>query len=269
MPGDIVAQAPGTYALAGYLSQRSSAGPYKAGTLTGNARTSADIAAARFTGYGEVAGMTWAWSVMPLWSTARLAEGSMPLTFGHNAAGSGDVRLSATLWTAADLPAGGGGRYRSLTIAWFEPTGNYSNQRVLNIGENRRKLALLAGWSAPMKQNLRLEVVPELAFYGGNSDYLKGKKRTQEYTLALTSYLRLRLSPQWEAQAGAQLNSGGETSVNGERQSDLARNTRLMLGASYFPSRNTLISLRYGADSKIDTGMHLEREWLFRLAYRF
>ena len=269
LPGDVVARAPGSYALAAYLAQRSSAGPYRSGALTGNARVGTDIAAVRLTGYGVVAGMRWAWSVMPSWSTAQLAEGGMPVTFGRNAAGSADVRLSATLWPVADLRGGGGGENRSLTVAWFEPTGNYSNQRVLNIGENRRKLAFLAGWSAPMTQSLRLEVVPELAFYGDNHDYLNGKIRTQDNTLALTSYLRLHLAPQWEVQAGAQFNGGGETSVNGARQNDLARNTRLMLGASHLLARDTLVSLRYGVDTRIENGMRLDREWLFRLAYRF
>ncbi len=98
LAGDVVAQAPGDYALTSYLAERSSTGPYKAGALAGNARTSADLGAVRLTSYGEVAGMTWAWSVMTQRASAKLAAGTMPVTFGRNAEGTADLRLSATLW---------------------------------------------------------------------------------------------------------------------------------------------------------------------------
>jgi hypothetical protein len=79
--------------------------------------------------------MTWAWSVVPLWSQAKLVEGTMPAVFGRDAGGSGDVRISATLWPVANREKG---EYLGLTVAVLEPTGNYSNQRILNIGDNRR-----------------------------------------------------------------------------------------------------------------------------------
>lgn len=179
---------------------------------------------------------------------------------------AGDVRLSATLWPVADALRG---EYLGLTLAWFEPTGNYSNQRVLNIGENRRKLALLAGWSTPVTKTLRLEVIPELAIHGANTACLGRRRRTQDGTLALTSYLRWQLAPRWEAHIGTQLNGGGETSVNDVPQNDAVRNTRLMLGARYLLDRDTVISLRYGADTGIENGFRLTREWQFRIDRRF
>jgi hypothetical protein len=71
LAGDVVAQAPGDYALTSYFAERSSTGPYKAGALAGNA-------------------------------------GTMPVTFGRYAEGTADLRLSATLWPVADRPFGGG-----------------------------------------------------------------------------------------------------------------------------------------------------------------
>ena len=266
LPGDYVALRSGERGVTGYLYQRNSAGPYTSGTRTGNAGVSVDAAALRVSGFHDVAGMIWAWSVTPLWSTAKLAEGTMPSAFGRDAGGSGDVRLSATLWPVADVQRG---EYVGLTVAWFEPTGNYSNQRVLNIGENRRKLALLAGWSTPVTKNLRLEIIPELAIYGANSDYLGGRRRTQDNTLALTSYLRWRMATQWEVHVGAQVNGGGETSINNVPQNDVARNTRLMLGLAHALDRNTVVSIRYGADTRIGNGFRLDREWQFRIGRKF
>lgn len=71
LPGDYVALAPGAYGVTGYLYQRNSVGPYTSGVRTGNAEIRADVAAVRFSGFNEVAGMTWAWSVTSLWSTAK------------------------------------------------------------------------------------------------------------------------------------------------------------------------------------------------------
>lgn len=265
-PGDYVALRPGDYGVTGFLYERRVEGPYTAGRRTNNAAVEANVAALRITGYGLVAGKTWAWSVTPLWSSARLAEGLMPAAFGREAAGSGDVRLSATLWPLADRERG---EYLGFTLAWFEPTGNYSNQRILNIGENRRKLSLVAGWSMPLASALRLELIPELTLYGTNTDYLAGRARKQDATLALTSYLRWHVAPQWELLVGAQANGSGKTHINGIDQNDTARNTRLMLGASHFLDRNTVLSIRYGTDAAVENGFKLKREWLLRIGRRF
>lgn len=69
--------------------------------------------------------------------------------------------------------------------------------------------------------------------------------------------------------AGAQLNGGGETAINGVRQNDVTRNTRLMLGAGHALDRDTVISLRYAADTDIENGLRLGREWQFRVGRRF
>ena len=265
-PGDYVALTPGDYALTGFFYQRSASGPFKAGDRTGSARVKSEVAAVRLNGFREVAGMPWAWSVVPLWSKARLAEGIMPAVFGQDAGGSGDLRLSATLWPVADRERG---HYLGLTVAIFEPTGNYSNQRILNIGDNRRKLAIVAGWSSPLTNTLRLELIPELAFYGTNNDYLGSRRRTQDETLALTSYLRWSTALQWEIYAGAQLNSGGESAINNLGQNDVARNTRLMLGVTHILDRDTLVSARYGADTHVENGFRLDNEWQLRIGRRF
>lgn len=176
------------------------------------------------------------------------------------------MRLSATLWPLADRERG---EYLGFTLVWFEPTGNYSNQRILNIGENRRKLSLVAGWSTPLASALRLELIPELTFHSTNKDYLGSRARKQDATIALTGYLRWRIAPQWELLAGAQGNGGGETRVNGIDQNDAVRNTRLMLGTSHFLDRNTVLTIRYGTDAATENGFKLQREWLLRIGRRF
>jgi len=266
LPGDYVALPPGNFAVTGYLFQRDVVGPYVGGTQVGTARIRADVAAVRVNGYREIAGMTWAWSVTPLWSTAHLAAGTLPAAFGRDAGGSGDMRLAATLWPVADAQRG---EYLGLSVAWFQPSGNYSNRRILNIGENRSKLVLLAGWSTALTQSLRLELIPELAFFGDNSDYLVGRLRKQDETLAVTGYLRWRAAPQWDVFAGAQANGGGETSINGVRQNDVARNNRLLLGVSRFFGKAAVASLRYGRDVNIENGLRLDSEWMFRISRRF
>ena len=47
------------------------------------------------------------------------------------------------------------------------------------------------------------------------------------------------------------------------------RSIRPTFGLSHFPSRNTLVSLRYGADTQLENGFRLGHEWLFRVGYRF
>ncbi|WP_028995269.1 transporter [Azonexus hydrophilus] len=266
LPGDYVALQPGQYGVTTYFYDRRLEGPYRAGSRSNRATVDAGTVALRFSGYGLVGGKTWAWSVTPLWSKAQLTEGTMPAVFGREARGAGDVRLSTTIWPLADRERG---EYLGITLAWFEPTGHYSNRRVLNIGENRRKLSIAAGWSTPLASTLRLELIPELTFHGTNKDYLVGRERKQDVSVALTGYLRWRVAQQWELMAGAQTNAGGETRINGVEQNDEVRNKRLMLGGSYFFDQNTVLSLRYGSDTVARNGFRLEREWLLRVGRRF
>lgn len=266
LPGDFVALNPGDIAVTAFFYERKTVGPYTGGNRTNNAVVRSDTTSLRLSSFHEIAGLTWAWSLTPSWSQAKLTEGVMPAIFGREARGAGDIRLSATFWPMADRERN---EYFGISLAWFEPTGDYSNRRVLNIGENRRKLSLLAGWSTPVTSTLRLELIPELTYHGINDDYLVGRQRKQKATLALTGYLRWRATAQWELQAGAQGNNGGETHVNDIPQNDAVRNTRLMVGASHFPDRNTVLSLRYGSDTTVKNGFKLDSEWLLRIGRRF
>jgi hypothetical protein len=202
LPGDYVPLAPGDHAVTTYLYQRNAVGPYVAGRQINNAEIGTVAAAVRFTGYHAVADKMWAWAITPTWANAELTTGTMPAAFGQKASGIGDLRASATWWPVVDRA---NGRYLGLTAAWLEPIGSYNNRRVLNIGENRRRFALSAAWSAPVSQNLRLELIPEAAFYRANDDYLGGSRRTQDNSYALTAYLRWHVADTWELLAGGQL----------------------------------------------------------------
>lgn len=188
--------------------------------------------------------------------------------YPHRTSGAGDLRMGFTTWLVNDPVSV---EYFALTPMIFLPTGDYDPARAFNIGENRYKASLNAGYVNRFMNNeageLFAELSPEIVVYGPNSD-ARGKKIQQDPSYALTGYLRYRPIPIMGIFAGYQINRGGESIIDGIRQNDESDNERIMAGGAVF-AYGTQIVLRYAKEVRIATGFRTGDEVTLRLQWRF
>jgi hypothetical protein len=267
LPADYFPLEPGSSTFAVYAVDRHTEGPYKNGTklLAGTLNTQYSVV--RATHILRLAGQPISLIGVLPWSQNSVGPAPLAKALGQDASGFGDVRVGATGWLLSDRERG---EYVGVTGLLFFPTGSYDPNQVLNAGENRHKFTLNAGWIHPLSSAFILEVLPEVAWFGDNTNYLGGRTLSQKPAYALTSYLRYRATPSWQFHLGAQINRGGETRVNGLEQGNPADNTRLMLGATYLTDnkKNQWI-LRLAKDTTVKNGFATESEIMLRYLRAF
>lgn len=193
--------------------------------------------------------------------------------FGGGASGMGDLRLGNAFWFHIDRP---NRTYGLIGLFATLPTGDYDSSKILNVGENRTRYVLAAGWMQPIVGKWLMEVSPEIAVYGDNDQYLGTRVRSQENSYALTTYLRYRQSDVWQFYGGAQINRGGAAQVRvGTDQlrvvqrTDAPDNTRVYLGAIFLASPKQQWQLRFSKDVSIENGFRSNGEISLRCLMSF
>lgn len=111
----------------------------------------------------------------------------------------------------------------SVTVS--APTGQYDDDRVLNLGTNRWTVQPALGLIYPLSNTLLFEVETGLRFFQDNDDFL-GQTREQDPVFSTQIHLIKRLRPGFWAALDANYYHGGRTRVDGERNRDLQRNSR-------------------------------------------
>ncbi len=266
-PNDFYALPEGRSTLTGYLYERKQAGFWAKGQQSGDFQGTNEILALRFNRFYQLGG----WKVAPVAvvsaSNMRLSGNSVPARVDHHQAGLGDLRLGGTVWFI-DQPETR--HFLALNLMTVWPTGSYDKNELANAGENRRRQALTLGWIKGLSENLTLDLAPEIAWYGKNTESFPGNVEVkQKQTLSLTGYLRYRFSPQWHGFVGGQLNEGGETRVNGVDLDNPIHGKRVFLGGSYVPDGSNSINFRFARDTALETGLKTEQEFTLRWVLGF
>jgi hypothetical protein len=114
----------------------------------------------------------------------------------------------------------------SLLLGLSTPTGEYDNDRILNMGANRWALRV----GLPFVQTLSddwipgkittLEILPSAWFYGDNDDYIGQQKLAQDTLYTLEVHLTHDISPTFYVSLDYLYQTGGETKVNGVKNDD-------------------------------------------------
>jgi hypothetical protein len=150
-------------------------------------------------------------------------------------AGAGDarVRTSINLYgvPALDRTAFATHRTRrslgaSLTVAI--PSGAYSSSRLINIGSHRWAFKPELGLVHSLDR-WTLEVYGGVWLFTANESFYRGSLRTQQPIGAAQVHLHFAIRPRLELSANANLYTGGRTTVNGQQNLDLQRNSRVGL----------------------------------------
>ena len=126
------------------------------------------------------------------------------------------------------------------SIKIVAPTGEYEEDRLINIGTNRWSVRFRLGYIRPLTRKWLLEMSAGAWFFGENDEFL-GATRKQDPIGALNFHLVRRFSPGLWASLDLNYYVGGHTTVNGERRADLQRNSRLGLSVAYpFKKRHAI-----------------------------
>lgn len=262
-PTDYVALPDGGMNVAVYAATQSLNGKWNNGVRTSplgeiDTRLLA-IRASRHFSVGDQGQYTIA-PVVVLSTADSRADTEHPVLIGKQASGFGDLKLGVAFWPYVDRV----NREYFLTAAFVSlPTGDYDKSQILNIGENRIKTILSAGWMKTLGERWVVDLASEVAFFGDNKSYLSAYTLSQDTAYAVTGTARYKLTPSLHWYSSAQLNRGGATQFNGN-VTGAPENTRLALGALLFTSDTTQLQLRYAQDVAISNGYRTTNEVVLR-----
>ena len=267
LPADYFPLEAGKSTFSVYAYDRQQTGPYSQGSKLIDGKLSSQIVALRAGHFIKVNEMPFSLVAVLPWSQNSIGPAPLANLMGDSAQGLGDLRLGASSWLVSDREHG---ECFAISALVTLPTGHYNNQQVLNVGENRYKLTLNSGWIKPLSKRFIWEVLPEIAWYGDNTDFVGNRKLTQRTSYSLSSYLRYRANPNWQFHLGAQANRGGETRINGVDQNNAPDNSRLMLGTTYLTDDKLhQWILRVARDVEVKNGFKTDREIMLRYLRMF
>lgn len=170
---------------------------------------------------------------------------------GHDS-GTGDLMLAATLWLLND-PAKR--QYFGITPFLFAPTGSYDNDRAVNLGDNRWKFALQAGYITGLTEKLTLDLVGDVTFFGENDNFgPTGASLKQQELFQGQAFLRYNFTDRFDVRAGVSKLWGGENEVNGFDLDDRPDTSKFTVGASWFVTPSTQLLVNYGQDMSVENG---------------
>jgi hypothetical protein len=175
-----------------------------------------------------------------------LVLGAAPYARGHASGRIGDVPQAATRvgWADARVKLSVnllGGAARSLrefagaprspiigvSLTAVLPTGQYAGNRLLNLGSNRWSFKPEAGLSVPVRR-WTLDGYAGVWFFSANDEFYPGNAvREQDPVFALQGHTSYTIRPRLWAAFDATWYSGGTTTINGVKNADLQRNSRL------------------------------------------
>lgn len=262
-PTDFVSLPNGTSNAAIYAAWQSFDGPWKNGAQLRQGEGSSNLVALRLNKHFSV-GEDGKYTIAPLMvlsASETHANASLVPIGGSKTSGLGDLRLGTAFWFHSDHV---NREYVMATVIVSLPTGSYTPSQAINIGENRMKTVVSLGWMQPLSSRWVLDLVPEVAFFGDNKEYLGNSRLSQDTAYAMSGTLRYKATQAVHWYGTAQINRGGATQRNGIALTGAPDNTRLALGALMFSSDKSQIQLRYARDVHIDNGLRNTGEIMLR-----
>ncbi len=180
--------------------------------------------------------------------------------------GLGDAAAVFGIWPYVDREAK---RYFGVGAYLIMPTGSYSSERTLNMGENRVRTALQAAAHAALIGPLEGMVAADVLWFGKNDDYTPNHfVREQKALYSTQAGLLYQLTPTLDVSASYFLTLGGEDRFNGVRQDNAMRVQRYQVSAHAVTPVGLFI-LQYGADLDTRNGYFEKNNLILRYALRF
>jgi Putative MetA-pathway of phenol degradation len=169
-----------------------------------------------------------------------------------SANGLGDLILGATVWLVNRPETN---TYFGITPFVYAPTGNYNKDHALNLGENRWKYVLNAGYITGLTDKLTLDLYSDVTFYGNNNRYgpLSAVLK-QDPVYQTQGFLRYTLSKAWDLRGGVSCLYGGHLDVDGADQHAGTRIWKFQVGTGWFVTPAVQLLATYGRDIAVANG---------------
>lgn len=151
--------------------------------------------------------------------------------------GQGDlrIRLGVNLYGAPAMTPREFATYRGRTLAGVSlvvapPLGQYDSSKLVNIGTNRWSFKPEFGLSHVFGRWV-LETMAGVWLFTDNTEFVGGRTREQDPIAAFQAHLTYRFTPSMWLAADGNYYTGGRTTVGGQQNFDLQRNSRI--GATF------------------------------------
>lgn len=182
--------------------------------------------------------------------------------------GIGDLIFAPTIHLMRDPE-----RKRAFAITpWiYMPTGHYDRNNPLNaFGENRWKLDMQAGYITPLSDNITLDLIGDVVWYGQNNDFGNaGATMKQGLSYQIQTHLRYHLTPATYVAGMLSYDWGGETKVDDVSQDDRQQRTKALLSVGHFVTPSIQILGSYGQDISVRTGGKEDNRFNLRIVKVF
>jgi hypothetical protein len=149
----------------------------------------------------------------------------------------------------------------SLTVS--APTGQYDEDRVINLGTNRWSAKPEIGAIIPLAKGLLLEIDAGVWFFQDNDEFVGGT-REQDPVWNVQLHLVKRFRPGFWAALDANFYGGGRTTVEGDSNRDIQRNSRIGATLVYPLDRRQALRFALSTGTVTETGGDFE---LFSLGW--
>ncbi|MEY3223964.1 MAG: Conserved hypothetical secreted protein [Pseudomonadota bacterium] len=268
-PNDIVAPAPNkNYLTLSYINTENSTQYRNGSAVPGNPVIDTQIAYLR-------GSRTYNMGDLPAVSYLQLPYGTVKpggsIANVPSDTGIGDLSFATAIWPYANRDTR---TYLGIAGYLIAPTGSYSSQQALNLGEKRFRTDLQVGFQAPITSNLDGIIAVDTMWFGGNSQCAAACRLTANGSLNQKPLTTTQLGPIYRINqiftVGASYFyvAGGATSVNNSYRNDVVNTQRFLLsGQAHTPIGR--FSLQYGRDMEIKNGSVQTRLLAVRLAKEF
>ena len=139
------------------------------------------------------------------------------------------------------------------SIKVLAPTGQYDEDRVVNIGTNRWAARARVGYIQPLPGEWMLEAAVGTWIFGENDDFL-GETLTQDPLTAVDASLIRRFGPGFWASLDGTYYFGGRTEVEDVGRADFQRNSRLGVSFAYPLARRHVLKGGYSLGVSTNAG---------------
>lgn len=200
---------------------------------------------------------------------SHLANAQVIIPFGEasleaggtddSSSGIGDIILLGTFWFVSDDKTK---TYFAFSPYFFLPTGDYDENRIINMGGNRlafrEEFNFTKGWEVNPGHNLYFEVTTGVDFFADNDEYQGNDELSQDPLFNLESHLSYDLTKNVAVSFDYYGHWGGDSDVNGLDQ-DASINTQTIGGTvTYGFAPGWQLLLQYREDVKVDNGVEAE-----------
>ncbi|MEN5139487.1 transporter [Pseudomonas juntendi] len=264
--GDYTAAPAGTNVGLLYMQHSESKKLYSDGhDVSGDGRLRTDVGILRAIHFMDVKGYIIDPQILLPFGNLK-ATGDYGSTLGANA-GVGDPILAATVWTSND-PVNR--RYFGITPFIYVPVGSYDHNEALNMGENRWRYALQAGYIHGLGSKFTVDLAADVTAYGANDEYGPQKlKMEQDPTYQVQAFGRYHVSPALDLRVGIAHSWIGAVDVDGNQATGQATETKFTAGVGYQLDPRLHLMALYGRDINVSDGFKEQNRINLRVAVAF